>query len=179
MNIVNVKISSWWNCDILFYNKDVKNILKISIGDYKWFIDSYYFYFELLTVGYWIYTNCPHPAASSLIVCHASGSIQSRLVHTIEWCLYVMTPQLKPDYPEASDITTTPPPPTPLHPLWLLVISDHLEVTTGHSLSWVQWSHWLLLHGQLWPAPSPCSCHLELIHHRESSVPTTEVCIFE
>lgn len=29
---------------------------------------------------------------------------------TIEWCLYVITPQLKPDYPQASDITS------PRHP---------------------------------------------------------------
>lgn len=96
--------------------------------------------------------------------------------HTIEWCLYVMTPQLKPDYPKVSDIIT----PLHLHPFQFLLISDHLEVTKGHSLQWVQWSHWLLLlllHGPLWPTPSPCSCHLELTHHRDSTVPTSQVLI--
>lgn len=28
-------------------------------------------------------------------------------------------------------------------PSQLLLVSDHLEVTRGHSLPWVQWSHWL------------------------------------
>lgn len=126
-------------------------------------------FLKLLTVGYWIEINSPaRNCSSTLSSCHLSCQQQHWVTvgpHTIEWCLYVMTPRLKPDYPKACDVTRPRP---------CLVISDHLGVIRGHSFPWVQWSHWLpLLHGRLWPALSPCSCHLELTHHRESTVPTT------
>lgn len=53
---------------------------------------------ELLTRGHGIVTECPFLSGA----CHASITVGPR---TIEWCLYVMTPWLKPDYPQASDIT--------------------------------------------------------------------------
>lgn len=78
---------------------------------------------------------------------------------TIERCLYVMTPQLKPDYPRPSDVTA-PPPSTPTRSsrtIWRLLEDARSHEFNGQS-------------GRLWPAPTPRSCHLA--RHRDDTVPT-------
>lgn len=110
----------------------------------------------LLTMGYWIDTNSPQPAPS----CHCYLSCQQQCSvtvgpHTIDWCLYVMTPQLKPIIQRP----VTSPPPSPSVPSQLLLVSDHLEATRGHSFPWVQWSH--LAAAAAWPTLA-CTVTLQL-----------------
>lgn len=81
---------------------------------------------------YKLSTPCPFLSLTSVMWQH-SVTVGP---HTIEWCLYVMTPRLKPDYPEASDITTpSPSPPSSCSSLtiWRLLEDIPSHEFNGHT----------------------------------------------